>query len=159
MEELELYIHSFLTSSLDRDAWPSSRTGHSNPEERVPCTNGTGNWVAPSASMDLTEKRKVFRSYQYSHHNFSSSASSLVTIPTTISPTAHVVQRRIKLGGDYEAGVYADFRLLRLWVRIPPESWMFFYCEWCVLSGRGLCDELITRPEETPDCNASLCVI
>jgi len=22
-------------------------------------------------------------------------------------------------------------------------------CEWCVLSGRGLCDELITRPEES----------
>ena len=25
---------------------------------------------------------------------------------------------------------------------------MFFCCECCVLSGRGLCDELITRPEE-----------
>jgi hypothetical protein len=33
-----------------------------------------------------------------------------------------------------------------------------FVC--CVLSGRGLCDELITRPEESPtDCGASLCVI
>jgi hypothetical protein len=26
---------------------------------------------------------------------------------------------------------------------------MFFWCECCVLSGRGLCDELITRPEES----------
>jgi len=26
---------------------------------------------------------------------------------------------------------------------------MFVYCECCVLSGRGLCDELITRPEES----------
>jgi hypothetical protein len=25
---------------------------------------------------------------------------------------------------------------------------MFFYCVCCVLSGRGLCDGLITRPEE-----------
>jgi len=25
---------------------------------------------------------------------------------------------------------------------------MFVSCECCVLSGRGLCDELITRPEE-----------
>jgi len=25
---------------------------------------------------------------------------------------------------------------------------MFFCCECCVLSGGGLCDELITRPEE-----------
>ena len=26
---------------------------------------------------------------------------------------------------------------------------MFVRCECCVLSGRGLCDELITRPEES----------
>ena len=39
--------------------------------------------------------------------------------------------------------------LLRLWVRIPPGAWMFVYCECCVLSGRGLCDGLITRPEES----------
>ena len=38
-------------------------------------------------------------------------------------------------------------RLLRLWVRIPPGAWMFVCCECCVLSGRGLCDGLITRPE------------
>ena len=28
-----------------------------------------------------------------------------------------------------------------------------------MLSGRGLCDELITRPEEPTDCGASLSVI
>ena len=43
----------------------------------------------------------------------------------------------------------AASRLLRLWVRIPSGTWMFVYCEGCVLSGRGLCDELITRPEES----------
>jgi hypothetical protein len=37
-------------------------------------------------------------------------------------------------------------RLLRSWVRIPSGPWMFVCC---VLSGRGLCDELITRPEES----------
>jgi len=26
---------------------------------------------------------------------------------------------------------------------------MFVFCECCVLSGRGLCEELITRPEES----------
>ena len=31
--------------------------------------------------------------------------------------------------------------------------------EYCVLSGRGLCDELITRPEESTECGASLRVI
>jgi hypothetical protein len=34
-------------------------------------------------------------------------------------------------------------------VRIPPGAWKFFCCECCVLSGRGLCDEVITRPEES----------
>ena len=43
----------------------------------------------------------------------------------------------------------AGFRLLRLWVRIPPGAWMFVCCECFMLSGRGLCDELITRPEES----------
>ena len=40
-------------------------------------------------------------------------------------------------------------RLLRLWVQIPPGAWMCVCCECCVLSGKGLCDELITRPEES----------
>ena len=40
-------------------------------------------------------------------------------------------------------------RLLRLWVRIPPGAWMFVCCVCCVLSGRGLCDELIVRSEES----------
>jgi hypothetical protein len=39
--------------------------------------------------------------------------------------------------------------LLGLWVRIPPGAWMFVCCECCVLSGRSLCEELITRPEES----------
>jgi hypothetical protein len=40
-------------------------------------------------------------------------------------------------------------RLLRSGVRIPPGSWVFVCCECCVLSGRGLCHGLITRPEES----------
>jgi len=40
-------------------------------------------------------------------------------------------------------------RLLRLWVWTPPGEWMFVCCECCVLSGRGLCDRLIIRPEES----------
>jgi hypothetical protein len=39
--------------------------------------------------------------------------------------------------------------LLKLWVRIPRGAWIFVCCEYRVLSGRGLCDELITRPEES----------
>ena len=43
----------------------------------------------------------------------------------------------------------AAARLLRSWVRIPPGAWIFVCCECRVLSGRGLGDELITRPEKT----------
>jgi hypothetical protein len=41
-------------------------------------------------------------------------------------------------------------RLLRSWVRILPGTRVFvcFVCV-CVLSGRGLCDKLITRTEES----------
>ena len=57
----------------------------------------------------------------------------------------------------------AAARLLRLWVRIPPGGMdvapaeimgsnptggMDVCCECCVLSGRGVCDELITRLEQ-----------
>ena len=41
----------------------------------------------------------------------------------------------------------AAAHLLRSWVRFPPGAWIFVCCECRVLSGRGLCDELITRPE------------
>jgi hypothetical protein len=42
----------------------------------------------------------------------------------------------------------AAARLLGLWVPISQGAWMFVSCECCGLSGRGLSDELIARPEE-----------
>ena len=45
--------------------------------------------------------------------------------------------------------IYAVAHLLRSWVRIPPGAWIFVCCECRVLSGRGLCDELITRSEQS----------
>jgi hypothetical protein len=38
-------------------------------------------------------------------------------------------------------------RFLALRVRMPPRPWMSVSCGCCVLSGRGLCDDPITRPE------------
>jgi hypothetical protein len=46
--------------------------------------------------------------------------------------------------------------LLGLRVRIPQGEWMFVACVCCVLSGRGLCDGLITRTEES--CRVCVCV-
>jgi len=43
----------------------------------------------------------------------------------------------------------AAVRLLGFRVGIPPGAWMFVCCECCVLSGRGLCFGLITRPEKS----------
>ena len=42
----------------------------------------------------------------------------------------------------------AAARFLGLRVRIPPGVCISVSCECCVWSGRGLCDELITLPEE-----------
>jgi hypothetical protein len=43
----------------------------------------------------------------------------------------------------------ASARLLRLRVRIPPGAWMFVSCDCFVMSDRGFCVGLITRPEES----------
>jgi hypothetical protein len=40
-------------------------------------------------------------------------------------------------------------RLLGSWVRVPPGAWIFVSCTVFVLSGRGLCDGPIPRPEES----------
>ena len=53
------------------------------------------------------------------------------------------------LGTHHFLHVSRAARLLRSWVRFPPGAWIFVCCECRVLSGRGLCDELITRPEES----------
>jgi hypothetical protein len=58
----------------------------------------------------------------------------------------------------------AAARLLGLCVRIPSGAWMSVSCQCCVLSRRGLCDGLVTRPEESYrlwcvsecDCEASI---
>jgi len=44
--------------------------------------------------------------------------------------------------------ICTDF-LIEINKKIPPGAWMSVRCECCVLSGRGLGDEPITRPEES----------
>ena len=41
----------------------------------------------------------------------------------------------------------------------PEESYGFLSVECCVLSGRGLCDGLITRPEESYGCLSVVSVV
>jgi hypothetical protein len=49
--------------------------------------------------------------------------------------------------------------LLGMRIRILLGGWMSVSCECCVLSGRGLCDRPISRPEETYRVCVSLSVI
>jgi hypothetical protein len=46
--------------------------------------------------------------------------------------------------GNKERVIVYNMRL-----RIAPEAWMYVCYEYCSLSGTGLCDGLITRPEES----------
>ena len=65
----------------------------------------------------------------------------------SLNKETNIVVRRAQWPRGLRRGSAAA-RLLGLRVRIPPGAWMFVCCECCVLSGRGLCDELITRPEQ-----------
>jgi hypothetical protein len=80
-------------------------------------------------------------------------ALSLLTIPITshsLSACNISNTRNINTNIHIDNGLLTrTFLLLRMWVRIPTEAWIFVCCECCVLSGRGLCDGLITRPEES----------
>jgi hypothetical protein len=56
---VEVYLHTFLTSALDRSEWPASRPGHFTPRERVPGTHWIGGWVGPRAVLEAVVKRKI----------------------------------------------------------------------------------------------------
>jgi hypothetical protein len=54
---------------------------------------------------------------------------------------------------DTNANLKSNTRTMRHKIlkkkKIPPGAWMFVFCAYCVLSGRGLYDELITRREKS----------
>jgi hypothetical protein len=63
------------------------------------------------------------------------------------------ILRNLRLYSQYEpvpvVARSTAARLLRSWVRNPPGAWMYVCGVCCVLSSRGLCDELITHPVES----------
>jgi len=82
----------------------------------------------------------------------SRTVQSIVVIPTELpGPPLYLLYIHIKIcRSQWPRGLRRTAaRLLKLWVRISPGAWMFVCCECCVLSGRSLCEELITRPEES----------
>jgi hypothetical protein len=110
-------------------------------------------------SPTFPESSSLFRSFQFLSEDLSGHPIVLhslqvtqPTYPLTLYPFYYILSftqlfcrsqwpRRLRRRS-------AAARLLRSWSRIPPEAWMFC-CKCSVLSGRGFCDELITRPEES----------
>jgi len=61
--------------------------------------------------------------------------------------TCRILARRSQWPRGLRRGCAAA-RLQVSRVRIPPAAWRSVSCECCLLSGRGLCIGLITRPEK-----------
>jgi hypothetical protein len=118
--------------------------------------------VGPRAGLDLCGGSRPNRDSIPGH-----SSPWRVTITTELSRTTYITNIYINID-KYIRYKYMPIpvvvrskaaRRLQSRFRIPPRAWMFF-CRVCsVLSGRGLCDELITRPEDLTDCGVSSCVI
>jgi hypothetical protein len=112
------------------------------------CWNITRNLAKPRVCIkrrDVSDRTRLFKSGRIKE--LSSELSSLIQRTCTSSCRPRW-SRSLSRGS-------AVARLLRLWVRISPGAWMSVSCECCVVSGRGLCVELITLPEE---CYGVWCV-
>jgi hypothetical protein len=53
---VDVYIHIYLTSSLDGAEWSASHSGRFTPGERAPGTLWIVGWVGPRAGLDDVEK-------------------------------------------------------------------------------------------------------
>jgi hypothetical protein len=85
----------------------------------------------------------------YINMNFSyTSVRSLITLFQNVVLIRIYLRLRTKWPLGLRRGpMAASLQGLRVW--FPPGVWMSVSCECCVLSGRGLCDGSITRPEES----------
>jgi hypothetical protein len=91
-------------------------------------------WRTTAGRTPLDEWSVLFRDLYLTTHDTHNRQISMP--PVGFEPTISAGERP------------ATAHLLRSWFCIPPWAWIFVCCECRVLSGRGLCEELITRPEE-----------
>ena len=98
----------------------------------------------------------VSRSHTTTHHSRQDSGRVISSSQRPLYLTTHDTHNRqismppVGFEPKISAGERPQTaRLLRSWVRISPGAWIFVCCECRVVSGRGLCDELITRPEQS----------
>jgi hypothetical protein len=100
----------------------------------------------------LKAKKCVYCSEQGHRSGFGLLWNIFFRLPSKGGPAKNLDCKSEKPRSQSQRGlmrVPAAARLLGLRVRIPPGAWMSVSCECCLLSGRGLCVEPITRPEES----------
>jgi len=56
---MEVYLHAFLTSAIDRDKWSAYRSGLFTPRERANGTHWIGDWVGPRDGLDAVMKEEI----------------------------------------------------------------------------------------------------
>ena len=142
---VEVQFCSFLTSALGGGPWSISHSGRFSPrtEPRNQLNRRLGGFQSRYGRF---EEKKI---PGLSHSKW----WQMYVFWTTKSPHSSLFLGHVPMlyrRSQWPRGQRrrsAAARLLRSRVRIPPGAWMFVCCECCVLSGRGLCDELITRPE------------
>jgi len=128
------------------------------PRERLG-THCTGGWVGPRAGLDWCGKSRPTGirfpdrpARRQSLYRLSYPAHKLIINSLILSFPLKFCLVLFYTAGQWPRGLRrrsSAARPLRLWVRIPSGAWIFVSCECCVLSGRGFCDGLITRPEES----------
>jgi hypothetical protein len=95
-----------------------------------------------------TELRRIQTKFQNIFGLYSNAGIKLKEINVWYLMQLHIIPGRSLWPRGLKRRSTAAWRL-RVWGRIPPKARIFVCCECCVLSGRGLCDGLITRPEES----------
>jgi hypothetical protein len=99
--------------------------------------------LSTKASLGIDRITAVTRSWIAATRDRHLSLSWARSIQSMPHPTSW---RSILILSSLPSGSFPQVSPPKSWVRIPPGAWMFVCC---VLSGRGLCDELITHPEES----------
>jgi hypothetical protein len=55
---VDVWIHVFLTSRVDRSEWSASRPDRVNPGERAPDAHWTGGWMGSQTGLDYVRRKK-----------------------------------------------------------------------------------------------------
>ena len=126
-------------------------------------STGNKNCQSASSSYNVITSRRVsahVMSHQWGKDTKKctvENASSISKYLSSVMRSQITYHRKLNINRNWCRSQYSSglrrrsraARLLRSWVRIPPGEWMFVCCVCCVLSGRGLCDGLIIRSEES----------